>query len=279
MPSVRPIDEMDESRIRFKDEAMSHAIKNKGLWLILILAMVVAGCETPPKPKPYGDESQLFLPGDRRVVWAVAPTINISGVNDVDPLLQSDLVYQQMQQVHGITVVPVNRVAQVYAALRIQKVQTEQDARAVCDALGCDALVVPTVTIFDPYDPPKLGASLQLFVRRGAGPVQRLDVHALDSSPTAPVAPPMTQAQHLLQSVGMYDASDGSVREKAKEYAQGRSDPNGPLGPDEVFLSMDCYCGFVYHDLIAQLLGEMAISASPGAGQAQSEAMTSENRS
>ena len=55
------------------------------------------------------------------------------------------VVYQQMQQVRGLTMVPVNRVAEVFAGLKIEKVQSPEQAALVCDLLGCDALVVATV--------------------------------------------------------------------------------------------------------------------------------------
>jgi hypothetical protein len=128
----------------------------------------MAGCASS-HPKPYGLEGQLNLPGTKRLVWAVAPTVNISGVSQVDPLLNSDLVYREMQQVHGLTMIPVDRVVEVYASLKIDKVESERQAYAVCDLLGCDGLIVPTITAYDPYDPPKLGASLQLFARPTSG--------------------------------------------------------------------------------------------------------------
>ena len=81
--------------------------------------------------------------------------------------MQSDLVYQEMQKVHGLTVIPVDRVVEVYVSLKIDKIQFERQAYDICKALGCDGLVVPTVTAYDPYDPPKFGASLQLFTRPG----------------------------------------------------------------------------------------------------------------
>src|SRR5438270_3549368 len=120
--------------------------------VLLVVAASLPGCSGQ---KPYGVETELYLPAKKRQVWAVAPVINLSGQKDVDPLLQADLVFAQLQQVHGLTVVPVNRVVEVYAGLRIEKVQTPEQAALVCDLLGCDALVVPTVTEFDPYNPPK----------------------------------------------------------------------------------------------------------------------------
>jgi len=137
------------------------------MWLLLALMSAggVFGCA--PKDPPYGTEYIRRLPREGRAIWAVAPAINLSGQREVDPLLQADLVYEQVQQVRGLTVVPVNRVAEVFAGLEIDQVQSAEQAALVCDLLGCDALLVPTVTAYDPYDPPKLGASLHLFRKSG----------------------------------------------------------------------------------------------------------------
>jgi len=86
-------------------------------WIVLSLATLAAvgGCsEHTPQ---YGMERPLTLMTARRQVWAIAPAVNLSGESGVDPLLQADLVFQQLQTVRGVTVIPVNRVAQIYAAL------------------------------------------------------------------------------------------------------------------------------------------------------------------
>ena len=223
---------------------------------ILIGIAILPGCQH--KPPAYGTEAQVFLPGKKRQVWAVAPAVNLSG-EEVDPLLQADDLFQQLQQVHGVTVIPVNRTAQVFAALQIGRVQSPQQAALVCDQLGCDALVVPTVTIFDPYDPPKVGASLQIFRREGIEIPPNVDVHALSRAaaplPGEPLPPP--GAAGFKQSVGMFDAANGTVRDRLVAYAKGRNDPVGPLGSREYLLNMDRYCGFVYHELIVELLRSM----------------------
>ncbi|HTW94569.1 MAG TPA: hypothetical protein VMD30_07240 [Tepidisphaeraceae bacterium] len=198
--------------------------------LILPLALILtaAGCKDPPT---YGTEVYLEIPGHRRQIWAIAPAINLSGHAEVDPILQADLLYEQLQDVHGMTVVPVDRVVQVFAALRIDRIESFNQAAMVCDLLHADAIVVPTVMAFDPYVPPKMGASLALFRKT--------------SDPNG----------DLKQSVGMFDSADGSVRDALLKYSDGRTDPNGPMADREYFLSMDRYCGFVYHQLIADLLG------------------------
>jgi hypothetical protein len=185
----------------------------------------------------------------------VAPAVNLSG-QEVDPLLQADDLYEQLQQVHGLTVIPVNRVAQVFASLQIARVQSADQASIVCEQLGCDALIVPTVTIYDPYDPPKFGVSLQVFRKDKREMMPNVDVHELSRAATPPPGTPLPPAQQAAfkQSVGMFDAANGTVREKLATYAAGRNDPNGPLAQREYFMCMDRYCGFVYHELIQDLL-------------------------
>jgi len=44
------------------------------------------------------------------------------------------------------------------------------------------------------------------------------------------------------------------TREKLALYAAGRNDPTGPMGAKEYMMSMDRYVGFVYSELIRQVL-------------------------
>jgi hypothetical protein len=225
-----------------------------GYCLVGAVALSGACAERPPE---YGREFVQSLPPKRREVWAVAPAINLSGQREVDPLLQADLLYQQVQQVRGLTVVPVNRVAEVYAGLGIEQVQSAEQAALVCDLLGCDALLVPTVTAFDPYDPPKLGASLHLFAKPGnfARPAN-VDPRELvrRAAPPRDESMPRAHDAEFLQAVGMFDAANGTTRDALLAYAAGRHDPVGPMGAKEYLASMDRYCGFVYAQLAADLL-------------------------
>ena len=231
-------------------------------WKLAVLAIgwmwLATGCAAW-HDKPYGEEQQLFLPGEHRQIWAIAPAINISGESQIDPLLQSDLVYQELQKVHGLTVIPVDRVVEVYVSLKIDKIQNERQAYDICQALGCDGLVVPTVTAYDPYDPPKFGASLQLFVKPGMFQrMPKLDLHQLEqSATTTALPPPIPETKNMAQVVEIYDAADGTVRDRVSAYSQGRTDPNGPLGVNEITQSMDRYCAFGYHELLNELLGNL----------------------
>jgi hypothetical protein len=224
--------------------------------MVMVFAAATLLCGCQHHEPQYGSEVQLSMPGLRRQVWAVAPTIDLSGEN-VDPFLQSDLVFSQLQQVHGLTVIPVNRVVEVFMSLKIAQVQSPEEAAGVCELLGCDALVVPTVTLYDPYNPPKFGAALQLFEKpigfaRTAAVVEMQD--PATQEPTTKVTPTAPVAADFKQAVGMFDAANGSTREDLWLYAEGRNDPKGPMGAKEYVESMDRYCGFAYHQLIRDLL-------------------------
>jgi hypothetical protein len=220
---------------------------------ILAIGLFLPGCATPDPE--YGREHPKALSTKRRQIWAVAPVINLSGERGVDPFLQADLVFQQLQQVRGVTAIPVNRVAEVYATLKIEKVSSPDQAALVCDLLQCDGLIVPAVTAFDAYNPPKFGGAMQLFVKPG-GFVRpaNVDPRALARRGTPAEVDPMPAGGDVVQVVGMFDAANGSVRDRLQLYATGRHEPLGPLGVKEYLVSMDRYCGFAYSELIEQLI-------------------------
>jgi hypothetical protein len=220
--------------------------------LLAAFLLLAVGCSQPPL---YGREHDLLFPGKRGRVWAVAPAVNLSGQKAVDPILQADLLYQKLQEVRGITVIPVDRVTEVYAGLKIDHVQSVEQALIVCDLLGCDGLLVPTVTAYDPYDPPKFGGSLQLFKKPDSyerTPNVDPRLMARSAAPGEFESLPK-EASGLVQAVGMFDAANGSVRDSLSGYVAGRHDPVGPMGPREYLMNMDRYVGFAYHSMIEDL--------------------------
>ena len=239
---------------------------------IFLLAGLLAGCMGAPK---YGDEKSITLDDGTHPIWAVAPAVNLSGETCVDPILQADLVFQQLQAVNNLTVIPVNRVIQVYAALHITRVESEEQAAIVCERLGCDALVVPTMTIYDPYNPPKMGAALQLLGRKSYAHANNIDARDLARRATPLETEALPTNPGFIQVVGMYDAANGSVRDAVLRYAKGRNDPTGPLAANEYFVDMDRYSGFVYHTLIEQMIGRVTEKGPPApVAQAEQSAQT-----
>ena len=227
--------------------------------------LLAAGC-TPPPPKEYGREGVVTLSTSRPQVWAVAPAINLSGQPSVDPLLQADLVFQQLQQIQGLTVIPVDRVVGVYVALGIDQVQSAEQAMLVCERLGADALVVPAVTAWEPYDPPKMGATLSLFTLPGSFSTPAdVDprVLARRATPLPGSALPAPGPDGFYQASGMYDAANGTVREALFRHAHGRTEPLGPFGAREFLVSSDRYASFVYRQLTLRLFDQLFHLQSP----------------
>ena len=231
----------------------------RSIWIAAAAAAVAAGCAEPQ----YGVERQQTFYGGQHPVWAVAPAVNLSGERSVDPILQADLLYHQLGAVNNVTLIPVDQVVRVYAALHIDKVQSPEQAAVVCEQLGCDALVVPTITIYDPYNPPKMAAALALLPRTAGGERRRVDARELVRRATPDESEPLPSHPPFVQVVGMYDAVNGSVHQAVLAYAAGRNDPAQPLGPTEYFVNMDRYGEFVYHTLVGQLLDRVSPPPPP----------------
>ena len=247
----------------------------RGFCLLLLAVALLAGCRQEPE---YGVERRLHLPAETQQVWAVAPAVNLSGQRGVDPLLQADSLFRELQSVRGIKAVPVNRTAEMYAVLGIDQIESPEQAQVICELLGVDGVIVPTVTIYDPYNPPKMGAAIQLFARDGSSlspqtlldmeEVRRLVRAARDT--TAGLADPAPVSARFLQEAGLFDAAHGSTRDALGRYAQGRNDPIGPAAGGQVYLlSMDRFSGFVWHQLLGDLMFslEQVQDASVAAGQ------------
>jgi hypothetical protein len=214
-----------------------------------------AGCEATDTIQ---SESQIVAPVESPSRIAIAPALNLSGAKTPDPLLQADIVFQTMQEVRGFVVLPVNRTVEAMAGLRIRQIDSPEQAYVLCEALGVDAIVVPTITMYDPYTPPKMGASLAVFARRG-GWVRKsdLDVRGLTRRATEDTLQLPARNADFIQTAGVFDADNGSVRQRLQNYARGRNAPTSPMGDREFTHNMDRFAGFVWYELIRDAVAQM----------------------
>ncbi len=206
----------------------------------------------------------------RAPVWAVAPLRNESGVSVVDPLVVTDQLARQAHAVDGLDVIPLNRTIAVMRALRMDEVQSPVEARRLAEALGADAIIVGTMTAWDPYNPPKIGLSLALFARDGSPmvwspPAQPVSGRSQDTPETFALEtsgrdttlvsagfsdePMSTASEHL-------DGANHAVQMQVKNYARGRHDTVSALGWRRYLASMPLYTEFVSHRLVGRLLEE-----------------------
>ena len=230
------------------------------LALLVTTLLGLLGCQTTERPDPLTLESPYaFTGGD--VLWAVAPLVNESGVSVVEPLAVSDALVYQIQQVRGVSAVPMNRTIAAMRALGLSRIESPHDAVALAKGLGADAVIAGSITAWDPYDPPELGLTLALFGARPGGPgglnehwVNPRDMqgwiteYGLADGSGARVGLPISAgAAHI-------DATRTDVQRDVRLYAQPRIDPGDPLGWERYTASMTLFTEYVCHRLVRDLL-------------------------
>jgi len=243
------------------------APRTRVLGAVLALALgaaIQAGCESLPRRRPELTPPVVnAAPYDTSrgdVLWAVLPLANESGTDLVDPLAISDQLVAAAEEVDGVRTVPLNRTLEAMHALGIQTVTDPGDVHRLAMGMGVDAVLVGSITAYDPYNPPSFGLSLALYARGGAmgarGDPDPIDPRALAAAPTdgAPATrigygdrPAAVISAHL-------DAKDHGVLEAIQAYAAGRHDPASALGWRRYVASMDLYTQFATQHLVSGLL-------------------------
>lgn len=252
--------------------------------VVFTLPLLVGGCadkrEALTQPRtlwapPYGETDSL---------WAVAPLNNESGTTLFDPLQITDQLVGQIERVEGVRAIPLNRTLGAMQSLKLSRVSSPQDARALAEALGVDAVLVGTITGYDPYNPPKFGLTLALFARPGAlepGRKSPSDDERFQASladpvtlQTAPVEVGLPRAEWLDRplsvSSAQLDGADQGVQAAAKEYAIGRSETVSALGWRRYLASMRLFTDFACFHMTERLLEAEARRVGPAVA-AQSE--------
>lgn len=250
--------------------------------LIGACAWCCVGCESSRKdvfvqPQTLSAPAYPGMSG-RAPVWAVAPLNNESGVSIVDPLEVSDRLARQIHAADGLDAIPLNRTIAAMRALNMAYVGTPADARRLAEALGADAIVVGTMTAWDPYNPPKIGLSLALFARDGSPMV----------APPAPTAGPDTPESYAWELATRdttvahggfsdepvatasehLDGASHGVQLLVKTYASGRHDTVSALGWRRYLASMPLFTDFATFRMTERLLEEERRRVGPPVAQA-----------
>ena len=166
-----------------------------------------AGCswmteekKVPPPPIEYTERS----PYRETRTFAVAPAINLSGSRDFDPYTVSDSLFSELQQVSGLNVLPLNKTLMAMRRLGIRTIDQPSEARQIAAFLGADGLVVPAVTAYDPFNPPAMGMTLQLYAVE-----KRREDSAGGDKGDGPVS----------QASAMFNATNQSVLRELRDFA------------------------------------------------------------
>jgi hypothetical protein len=230
------------------------------LALLVLLLPLWGGCgvqrDARDTPVP-----RLVAPYAERQVWAVAPLRNESGSLHADGVRIADHLARQLERAEGIDVIPVNRVLAAMDAMRLGSVASPEDALQLRRTLGVDAIVIGTVSSYDPYDPPKLGLAVELYVDEDRDRRERVDLRGLTRAPVDEMTrlPSLPQGQPVNAVSGLFDAADSPTRQWLERYATGRG--SGEARRDHwrnYRMSMDLYTEFVSYAVSWRLLNAEA---------------------
>jgi len=229
-----------------------------------------AGCESPSR---YATIDPLVSPYDSPAdaLWAVVPPRNESGLSVVDTAAVGDRIVDQVQQIRGIRCLPVNRTLNGMRELGLDSVDTPGQARALAKHLGADAMVIGSVTAYDPYDPPSMGLTLALFQRDaegGSGDSKLFDPRIFQMQATD-LSLDLANDPSRPSSVGggLYDARAHDTIALIQRYAVGRIDPDSPYGWRIYLASMPLYSEFVAHESVKDLIASEWLRLASSAGR------------
>ena len=245
---------------------------------ILALALAVAalgGC-APITDRLEWPSEVLFnsLAGVETIV--VAPMMNLSTTRDVDLIEATNTLASELQQVRGVTVVPLGRVYQYLSENRLATVGSPEEARQLAKAFGAQACIVAAVTEYDPYNPPRLGLAVQMFTvgqlpppsgTPGFDPVQAEQAGMPLAAPQTGEARPRDVLSHVFSGRNL------EVEHLAQRYARERLADSSPFGwrrfvaDQHEIVRLSCY------GMIREMLGAQgranrmpSINVGPGTG-------------
>lgn len=226
--------------------------------LSTLLATGCAGGEplTPPRPliSPYRQAE-----GD--LIWAVAPLRNESGTSLVDSLAVSDALVNRLQEVDGVSGLPMNRTIGAMRATGVQQVDSPAAARQLARSLGADAILVGTITAWDPYEPPEFGMNLALFAvserMHAASEAITVDPRAMQAAASdyGLEPPEPSRAGDPVAAVSEhFNGASHEVQMLARRYAEGRHQRASSLGWKRYLASMPLFTEFACYTLVDELL-------------------------
>lgn len=225
-----------------------------GLWA----GLAPSGCATKPDLATPRSTLAPYDTSRGELLWAVAPLRNESATSTVDALAISDRIVEAVEQVKGVRAVPMNRTIETMRALKMPLVRTPGDAKRLADALGVDALVIGSITTYEPYDP-KLGFALALVPRtaamQGGTPpnAPTVDPRSVQSS-AIEIAPPPAAGEPASTVSELFDGKNHGVQMDVRTFALGRAEAVSANGWRRYLKSVDLFSEFAAYRTIDALI-------------------------
>ena len=229
-------------------------IRKHGEWKLagfLLTAVWLVGCHGGKRVEPVSLANPTLGP----MTIAVAPALNQSGSRDFDPNRFADLMAGELSYAEGIKVIPVSRVLGVLAVQGLDRVESPTHALELADLLGADAILLFAVTKYDPYDPPSIGLSAQLYGSRPGAGGGTLDPVAFSRQTGLVVSrAPADSRRPLAQVQRVYDAAHGSVVQDIQAFAELRDGEASPYGWRKYVVSQQHYIRYCCFATVRALL-------------------------
>jgi hypothetical protein len=222
----------------------------------------MGGCGTRKSITPVVMRHGADVP----MTMAVAPAWNFSGSTGLDVNRAADLMASELTYAEGVSVVPVSRVLGILAAQGVDRVQSPDHAMELAELLGADLVLVFAVTEYDPYDPPSIGISAQLYGTRPGPRGGTLDPVALSRQVALGPSRPAPVSRGLIASCQrVFDSAHDAVVADLQRFAAKRGGDDSPWGWRKYMVSQQHYLRFCCYATAEALLTDLAGSEAPSA--------------
>ena len=203
-------------------------------------------------------------------LWAIAPPRNESGTTAVSVDQVADALVAAVQEARGLSCVPYNRTLEAMAVLGMDRITSAAEATALARAMNVDGILVPSVTAWNPYDPPTVGLTIALFPLDSsafAAPDLNTLVRAGSDAPgtsAGGLGAGMLQANPGPTSVVSehMDAHRHDVLMAVREYAEGRSTPRTANGWRMYTASSELFLRFAAHEVVRKVVRDETLRLS-----------------
>ena len=222
----------------------------------LVLFLLCGGCSAeswkyksyPPNPFP-----------DIHVV-AVLPMLNGTLDGKFDGMEYGNILASELIKFDGFRVLrPVDFKKAMEAGERINAVE---DVLRISRKLKADAVLVTQITDYDPYDPPRVGISVQLLRAQGRS-LSGSDIDRIVQSASwrrGPLAMSREKAGNWIDAFEtVYDAHEERIRKEVIAYAQAQEESDTPFIGEKEFMAVQSrYLQFVSNQLLNRLFDRTA---------------------
>jgi hypothetical protein len=186
----------------------------------------------------------------------VAPALDFTDRGGFDEDRFAEAMGIELALVQGIRVVPVGRVRSALLSGGHHRVESPSHAVEVAEKVGADAVLVFSISVYDPFDPPKIVISAELYKGPGHDRRKGVDTPADAASDQALSDKGDDADSPLAQTQRIFDTTDVTVLADVKEFAKSRSVPGSALGWRRFLVNQQDFIKYCCNATVRSLVGQ-----------------------